>query len=74
MSHSSSGAIQSWGLFLPPIAGVEVSAYVDRSATGFNSGLFWRDRRGSLWIGGCDLGRQRLRMVLQRLSATTRSL
>lgn len=62
-------AVKTWGAWLPPVAGFELAAYVDRCAAGFDSGPIWWDRRDGprgavTWALGCDAGRLRFRLEL----------
>lgn len=68
--------IATRGLALPPLGGVQVAAYVDRSAEGFWPVGLWRDRRGQapgrVWLAGLDAGPLRVRLVLERLQPGAR--
>ncbi|MCX5927337.1 MAG: hypothetical protein NTZ23_08505 [Cyanobium sp. LacPavin_0920_WC12_MAG_63_22] len=66
--------MKSRGLALPPVARVQVAAYVDTCPNGFRPADMWQDR----WSGkdravrtyGIDLLGVRLRFVVERLAPT----
>lgn len=70
-------AVKSRGFALPPVAKMQVAAYVDCHPTGFHPAGAWRDR----WAGndravrtcGLDLLGVRLRIVVERLAPGART-
>lgn len=62
--------VRTWAAYLPLPGGLELSAYVDRCAAGFDAGPIWCDRWPSpagwvVWVLGCDAGPIRCRLQLE---------
>lgn len=59
--------VTTTGLALPPVLGIQVGLYCDRSAGGFWPAGPWRDHWGKVLVLGVDAGPLRLRLVAERL-------
>jgi len=74
MSQSDLNRVETRGLSLPPLAGIELALYLDHSTNGFSSSLVWLDRWRHVQTLGLDVGHLRVRIVIEKLGAAKRSL
>jgi hypothetical protein len=79
MPQSDPNRVETRGLSLPPLAGIELALYLDHSISGFSSSWAWLDRWShchgpSVQTLGLDVGHLRVRIVIEKLGGATRSL